>query len=89
MLLFIQFCFTGAKRKLIGPDDGRQKRNIALAEYYNVKKMILESKLDSYKLENEKIKLENEKIKLENEKILLENEKLKLEIKGLKGDNNK
>ncbi|CAH2096148.1 unnamed protein product [Euphydryas editha] len=63
----------GIKRKILKPDNGCQARNMALAEYYNVKKKMLENK--------------NENIKLKNENLILQNEKLRLEIRKLKEEN--
>lgn len=60
-------CFTaGVKRKLLKPDNGCHARNMALAEYYNVKKKLLESKFENIKLENQKLKLEIKKLKGED-----------------------
>lgn len=52
------FCFTGAKRKLLMPDNGRLARNMAMTKYFESKNNILESQNALLKQQNLKILLD-------------------------------
>ncbi|XP_059062478.1 uncharacterized protein LOC131855252 [Achroia grisella] len=69
------------KRQIQG-DSNRSARNTAIAEYFTVKKKLIEEKLTNSTIANEKLKLEYEKLKLEYEKLKLEYEKVKPELEN-------
>ncbi|XP_045504897.1 uncharacterized protein LOC123701455 [Colias croceus] len=61
--LFLGTPRASGSKKRPKPDEGCIRRNLAIAEYYEKKKMVLDCTYEKIKLENEKLKLEISKLK--------------------------